>query len=208
MESGDALDTGAAPLRYAGFWPRLGAHALDALIFLPLYPVHSWLRNHYRMYYVYVLVWSLMISVFYRVYLVRRFGGTPGKCWVGVQIRKLNGASIGYREAILRILPDALLEFPYSCVGAYGALQLTDSQYLAFDAHKRVHAVFGFSPILEYSLMGALSIWMLADTIVFFSNDKRRALHDFIAGTVVVCTTYKGGSKPVPESPQPPAAEC
>ena len=31
-------------------------------------------------------------------------------------------------------------------------------------------------------------VWMLADIITIFTNDKRRALHDFIAGTIVVRT--------------------
>jgi len=32
------------------------------------------------------------------------------------------------------------------------------------------------------------SVWSLADVLTFLFSDKRRALHDFLAGTVVVKT--------------------
>lgn len=31
-----------------------------------------------------------------------------------------------------------------------------------------------------------ISLWGIADIVVFFTNHKRRALHDYIAGSVVV----------------------
>jgi uncharacterized RDD family membrane protein YckC len=40
-----------------------------------------------------------------------------------------------------------------------------------------------------YGIYATLAtIWGLADIVVFLSNEKRRALHDYIAGTVVIKT--------------------
>jgi uncharacterized RDD family membrane protein YckC len=40
-----------------------------------------------------------------------------------------------------------------------------------------------------YGIFGAFAaVWGLADILTFLFNDQRRALHDFIAGTVVVKT--------------------
>lgn len=44
---------------------------------------------------------------------------------------------------------------------------------------------------LEYGngiIIGLIIVWTIADIIVALSNDKHRALHDYIAGTVVIKT--------------------
>src|SRR5438046_279640 len=97
------------PLRYAGFWPRLGALLLDCLIMLPLGVLAFWGTQRYRLFDLYYLVPSTLFGLFYSVYLVQRFGGTPGKLIVGVRIRKVSGEEVGYREAFLRYLPEFIL---------------------------------------------------------------------------------------------------
>ena len=66
-------------LRYAGFWPRLAALLLDLLIVLPLSALSFWGGERYRLFELYYLVPSILFGLFWGVYLVRRFGGTPGK---------------------------------------------------------------------------------------------------------------------------------
>lgn len=82
-------------LRYAGFWPRLGSHLLDFLIMLPLITLVTWAAWHYRLFRVYYVIPGTIFGLFYNVYLVRRFGGTPGKLIVRIYIRKLNGEPVG-----------------------------------------------------------------------------------------------------------------
>src|SRR5437867_453474 len=97
------------PLRYAGFWPRLGALILDVLILLPLSALAFWGGERYRLFDVYYLVPGTLLGLFYSVYVVQRFGGTPGKLIVGVRIRRVSGEPVGYREAFLRYLPEFVL---------------------------------------------------------------------------------------------------
>src|SRR5438876_2671458 len=66
-------------LRYAGFWPRLGALLLDFLILLPLSAIAFWGSEKYRLFQMYYLLPGALFGLFYGVYLVRRYGGTPGK---------------------------------------------------------------------------------------------------------------------------------
>jgi uncharacterized RDD family membrane protein YckC len=70
-------ETSADPLHYAGFWPRLGSLLLDVLVLLPLSALVVWGMQQYRFFDLYYLVPGTLISLFYSVYLVRRFGGTP-----------------------------------------------------------------------------------------------------------------------------------
>ena len=47
----------------------------------------------------------------------------------------------------------------------------------------------------SFWLLSALpALWFLAEVLTMLTNEKRRALHDFIAGTVVVRTNTEEGS--------------
>ena len=107
------IDTGSAVsddwLEYAGFWPRFVAILLDGLIVMPLVAIVAWGGFNHRLFQVYYAVPGILFSLFYNVYLVRRYGGTPGKRIAGLRIRKLDGWEIGYREAFLRELPTLII---------------------------------------------------------------------------------------------------
>jgi uncharacterized RDD family membrane protein YckC len=96
---------------------------------------------HYGVFGVYFLGPNLLFGWFYGAYLVKRFGGTPGKLLMGIRIRKVDGSRVGSREAVLRYLPEGIIAL--------------------------VSGVLLLQPPL-------------------LTNRRRRALHDFIAGTVVV----------------------
>ena len=173
-------------LRYAGFWPRLGAALLDFLFFLPLIGF-IWLgSSHVRLFDLYYLLPGLAIQLFWNVWLVRRFGGTPGKLVKGLRICKVNGEAVGYREAMLRCSVDLVLGMLTSIAGIMAATQMTDHEFgtLGFAAQQDRLAVL--QPGWSKPVMLAFQIWTWGELIVLLTNRKRRALHDFLAGTVVV----------------------
>jgi hypothetical protein len=81
--------------RYAGFSPRLGALLSDSMILLPLGAFAFWGGAWYRLFSLYYLLPGAFFRLFYEVYLVRRFGGTPGKLTMGLRICKLDGEPVG-----------------------------------------------------------------------------------------------------------------
>jgi uncharacterized RDD family membrane protein YckC len=174
------------PLCYAGFWPRLGALLLDCLILLPLTALAFWGDAHSRLFTLYYLVPGTLLGVFYSVYLVRRFGGTPGKLIAGVRIRKVNGDPVGYREAVLRYLPDFVLGLLMAIAMIVGLFHMTDAQYHALSFMDRAKRIVVLAPSWYKPLQIVQNVWVWSELIVLLTNRKRRALHDFIAGTVVV----------------------
>lgn len=176
-------------LRYAGFWPRLGALLLDALIFLPLTALVFWGYAQYRLFHLYYLVPGTIFGLFYSVYLVRRFGGTPGKLIVGVRIRKVNGDPVGYREAVLRYFPEVVLGLLMSVALLISVLHMSDAEYHALSFLDRFTRMAKIAPSWYKPLEIVNNIWVWGEFIVLLTNRKRRALHDFIAGTVVVHTS-------------------
>ena len=193
--------TSADQLRYAGFWPRLAALLLDMLIMLPLTLLVFWGSERYRLFLLYCFVPSTLFGLFYGVYLVRRFGGTPGKLIVGVRIRKVSGEPVGYREAILRYLPEFILNMLMSIGFLMSVLHMSDTEYHALSFMERARRMVELAPSWYKPLQIVQNVWVWGELIVLLTNRKRRALHDFIAGTVVVRTSPNQSLQPTAAAP-------
>jgi uncharacterized RDD family membrane protein YckC len=174
------------PLQYGGFWVRFAAFWLDALILLPLTGLRFWGDQQYRLFPIYSFIPDMLIGLFYSVYLVRRFGGTPGKLIMGLRIRKVTGGPVGYREALLRFAPEFVLGILMSIALLPSLFHLTDAEYHALSFIERSQRLIQLAPAWYRPVQVFLQIWIWSEFIVMLTNAKRRALHDFIAGTVVV----------------------
>ena len=173
-------------LRYAGFRPRLGSLFLDILIWLPLIAGSTWAAGHSRMFRVYHLVPWIIFGLFYDVYLVRRFGGTPGKLLMGIRIRKLDGEPVGYREALIRYSPGLVFGLLMSVGLIFALLHMTDAEYQSLSLRERSKREKELAPPWYRPLGWTSKAWFWGELVVLLTNRKKRALHDFIAGTVVV----------------------
>jgi uncharacterized RDD family membrane protein YckC len=169
----------------------LGALLLDMLVMLPLNALALWGSERYRLFSLYELAPRILFGLFYFVYLVRRFGGTPGKLIVGVRIRKVDGDPVGYREALLRYLPEFILVLSLSIAMLISVLHMSDAEYHALSFVERTRRMGELAPAWYKPLQMAQGIWVWGELLVLLSNRKRRALHDFIAGTVVVHVSPK-----------------
>ena len=178
-------------LRYAGFWPRLGALLLDLLIMLPLGALAFWGTQRYRLFDLYYLVPGTFLGLFYSVYLVQRFGGTPGKLIIGIRIRKVSGDPVGYREALLRYFPEFILGMLMSIALLIPVFHMSDTEYHTLSFMERAKRMVELAPSWYKPLQIIQNVWVWGELIVLLTNRKRRALHDFIAGTVVVQTSSK-----------------
>jgi len=178
-------------LRYAGFGPRLASLLLDMLVMIPLMALSFWGSAQFRLFEVYYFLPGIVFGLFYSVYLVRRFGGTPGKLMVGIRILKLDGEPVGYREAFLRYLPDFILGTLMSIAFIIPIFHMTDAEYHSLAFMERTKRMIELAPSWYKPLQWVQNAWVWGELIVLLTNRKRRALHDFIAGTVVVYASSK-----------------
>jgi uncharacterized RDD family membrane protein YckC len=88
------------------------------------------------------------------------FGGTPGKLIVGIRIRKISGEKAGFKEIFLRSIVDMVL----------GLLSIALYYYPRW--HDSISVIY--------------QAWMWGEMLVLLTNKKKRAIHDFIANTVVI----------------------
>jgi uncharacterized RDD family membrane protein YckC len=188
-------------LRYAGFWPRLGSLLLDIVIVLPLIALVTWAAWHNRLFRLYYVIPDTLFGLFYNVYLVRRFGGTPGKLIVGIRIRKLDGEPVGYRGALLRYSPDLVFGLLMSVAVIIPLFQMTDAEYHSLSLRERAKHEADLAPSWYKPLRWITAGWNCSELVVLLTNRKRRALHDFIAGTVVVYASPN-------QSLEPTASRC
>jgi uncharacterized RDD family membrane protein YckC len=179
-------------LIYAGFWRRLAAYAIDFAILLPYALLARQLIYTSRSAYLVNVIIGTVIAVLFEVYLVKRFGGSPGKIILGIRIAKLDGSKVGYREACIRYSVLFLISILSSTALLMSLFGMSDLEYAAFSsAQAHVRALEAGAPWWYQPVQIAGSVWIYSEFLVLLTNKKRRALHDFMAGTVVIKTTAR-----------------
>jgi uncharacterized RDD family membrane protein YckC len=175
---------------YAGFWPRLGSSLLDSLFTMPVILLIQYVNGLDKDVYFYTCVPGLIFELWYYIYLVKQHGGTPGKLVAGITIIKLNGEPIDWKEAILRHIVLAVLALAGIIITISALRQIDGATYLSYSWWQKPQYLTLFSP-LAFTIYGwATNIWTWGEFIVLLTNKRRRALHDYIAGTVVVRKQY------------------
>jgi uncharacterized RDD family membrane protein YckC len=139
-----------------------------------------------------------------QVFCVVRFGGSPGKLLMKLRIVPQEGDTLTIRHALLRIAPEYALSVAGYAVGFYALAQLDVDALGALGPREQAALVNAAVPWWLPSLLSfARCIWALADMAVFFLSLERRALHDLIAGTVVILKVPRVvGALDVPDEPR------
>jgi uncharacterized RDD family membrane protein YckC len=162
--------------RYKTFWPRFGAAFLDSAALAPLLWIDQVLwsfTDSSMLLFLWVLIYQ-GITLAYNVGFLYLFGQTPGKMATGVIIFDNSDQKLTLNQAILRnivtIIVTPIVIVLVACNLLNGQLAnrgLGDGQFLMW--------------------FFAIGIgWVVLEFITMLFNSKRRAIHDWIAGTVVV----------------------
>ena len=118
---------------------------------------------------------TYFISLMYYIVMHGLFGQTAGKMATGVKIfDKSEESEISWKQAVMRdIVPLFFFIVSLIYLVSFGTSidQASESG--------------GFGLLLDAYAYSALA-WALAEIVTMLFNSKRRAVHDFIAGTVVV----------------------
>jgi uncharacterized RDD family membrane protein YckC len=155
--------------KYHTFFPRLSAMLLDSYLMVPI----RWLEaviivklsgGLYEFFIWFILVDMILYSILFHSV----FGQTLGNNLVKVKVVNNNDESkIGFKQAFIRdSVPLVIMTYLFFA-GTYESLDLFGNQ-------------------LVYIVTSAYFIWTLIEIITMLSNKKRRALHDYLAGTVCV----------------------
>jgi uncharacterized RDD family membrane protein YckC len=161
--------------RLAEGYDGLLANIIDGLIFLPLSIVGSQVTNTNDK--STFIGWNLFASICWLLYSVighGRYGQTIGKRVMAIKVLDLDENNlIGYKRAFFR---ESIWFFSVIIGLAYLLISSSNSSTLDDSTMTSYGGIIGISSI----------IWLALELFTMLFNDKRRALHDFMAGSVVV----------------------
>ena len=156
---------------------RIWAAIVDGIVFMPFLLVDSFLISPATNEYL-IICWqtfTVFIPILYSIIAHYKYGQTIGKWVAGVKVLDISETKrINLRQSILRdsfYLTVELIGFFYYLLMV---VRSGDTQYF-FDGFSE----FSGTPFL---------IWTLLELVTMFTNNKRRAIHDFLAKSVVVRT--------------------
>ena len=170
---------------YATFGQRFAAMWIDFFVLLPLMVAEGWLGSVSKGAALALVIPMAIAYVAYTIYYHGRFGQTIGKRMMGIRVVRTTGERIGWREAWLRSSIDVL----FATLGGVGSLvalaAIGDADYYGVGWMQRAQNLAAHEPAWLAWTGTATQIWVWSELVVMLFNKRRRALHDFIAGTVV-----------------------
>jgi uncharacterized RDD family membrane protein YckC len=175
-------------MTYAGFWRRIGAHLIDLIVMLPLMAIAYFGGEKSRLFDLYWFFPSLFIGFGFHVYLVTRYGGTPGKLLLNMRISMLDGSPVTFKAASLRYSVLFILTFFSSLALLLSVMNMTNEIYFSLAYLQRAQKIVEMAPPWYSVVNILLQVWVCSEFVSMLFNKQRRAIHDFIAGTVVIYT--------------------
>jgi uncharacterized RDD family membrane protein YckC len=175
-------------MRYAGFWPRLAAIIVDMIVLAPVIGISFWTLSASRTTALLLELPLAFAFAFYNIYFIGRWGQTIGKMALKIRVVRLDGGEAGFKRAFYRHAVDFAFSVATSALAVYALMSVTDHEYsmLAFD--ERVNLAEDKTGVWTSALIWLSFAWTGSELVVLLLNEKRRALHDYIAGTVVIRT--------------------
>lgn len=180
---------------YAGSWKRFCAGFADAFIIMPLAFFFVWLEGFDRTLAIIITIPSTILFAMYNVCFNARFGGTPGKLVVGIRITRPNGTPIGWLEAWKRSAVDLAFACLTFIVEVLALAHVDPTLYPSLGWMERTKLLQTHQPSWFDSVFVLQQVWIWSEVIIILFNRRKRAIHDFIAGTVVV---HKRFAEPSP----------
>jgi uncharacterized RDD family membrane protein YckC len=173
-------------VRYAGFWPRLAAIIVDLVVLAPLIAVGFWAVSTSRTVALLVEIPLGILFAFYNIYFVGRWGQTVGKMALKIKVVGLDGSDAGYVRGFYRHSVDLAFSIVSTTLTMLALASISPVEYdgLPFEGKMELLAerTPSWGSVVDWLSFG----WVVSELVVLLLNERRRAIHDFIAGTVVV----------------------
>ena len=174
-----------ANMRYAGFWKRFGAGWIDGFVLLLPLIFLMWLQSVSRNWAFLTLIPLTFFFYGYEIYFHGRWGQTIGKRSQNIKVVSLDGSSITWKQAFLRSSIGLGLGVLSSISTLVALLRMTEGEFSVLSWSELAIRQSELSPYINEILIATYA-WTGSEVVALLFNRKKRALHDFIAGTVVL----------------------
>ncbi len=168
---------------YGNLSKRFLAFLIDCTILSAPYII---LYFYFPAFYVLFIVITMPIIPLVSLLFLIIFEATPGKMLLGLKVLSENFERITTRQAVLRTFIDILFAIILT-IGYIQAMSIIGKNPLEIanldnyfeELQKNFSSIYNLFDTLNY-------LWLLSEFIVINFNYKKKAIHDYIANTVVV----------------------
>jgi len=161
--------------RYKTFWPRIMASIIDVIILYPIGLIMSFVYKSGLPFTVFVaFILDICTTLAYSIYLHGYYGQTVGKWLMKVRVLSLDETHLSMRQAVLR---DSIGIAFNVVLLAYATGPILSG--ISPDSHE-------FGRHIPATIFNVAFVVFALEVITMLTNKKRRSLHDYIAGSVVV----------------------
>jgi uncharacterized RDD family membrane protein YckC len=166
--------------RYQTFGRRVVAYFLDRIPFYGLERAGTLLYLHFGSVYFGLasgqfLTWAWIA---YRVLAHGFWGQTFGKKICKLRVVDLSGQRLSMRQALLREIVPIVLNL--------ASLLFMILNLDAYESIARGGEISSRLATAQTVYSAAMIVWWLAQLVILYRSDKQRAIHDYIAGSVVL----------------------
>lgn len=184
--------------QYHTFWRRVGAAIIDSFVLFPVGFVIGLamaiaIFAGAEGFVIAAIIAINVASLGYTIGMHGLYGATVGKKATGIRVvDAVSQGKITWAQAFRRDLLAIV-----TAVTSYGVLFIVSGANLEDDTFQQVNR------ILQWIGAG----WFIAELITMMSNPRRRSLHDYLAGTVVIKTGHQQSAESHPDYITNPLAQ-
>lgn len=174
------------PSTYAGFGRRLVAGLLDLAVIAAVTLSVGWVASHSKLSALVLLPPLWVAGMLYEPVLHAKFGATLGKFATGIRVVRVSGGSIGWQRSVIRSSVALAASASWIYIVAPLAFALPPEDFHG-QGWTEVFQIIKGDFDAGYKIVElVLGIWFLSEFATMLMNSKNRAIHDFLADTVVV----------------------
>jgi uncharacterized RDD family membrane protein YckC len=131
-------------------------------------------------------VLSISLYIAYEVVFHFMWGQTIGKVVVGVRVQLTSGQPLTKRATLLRFGPEILIELAILAASIYAYSHMPYDFFISASIEDKANTLRAAWPPWFSSVDHLSTVWYLVGAVTLLANRRKRALHDYLAGTVVV----------------------
>jgi uncharacterized RDD family membrane protein YckC len=171
---------------YASFAQRLGAGIVDFVLVLPITIAAAFFGRKSPSATLAAECIQFMLVAPYQPAMHASFGQTVGKMAFHIEVRRTDGTVLTWANSLRRSCVDLVLGTAMTIASLWAWSLFPIDSFAQMTWAQRVHEHTQLGRLWFPVLRGACEIWVWGEFITMLFNKRRRAVHDFLGGTVVV----------------------
>jgi len=175
-------------IKYGGFWRRACALLIDTGIFLPPVLLYVWLWYESRRLALVANLTLSFVGLAYQIVLHGLCGQSVGKMAMRLKVEELGGSRLSWRATWIRFSPVIAFQIVIAIGTTYALYSVPGDAFDAGSYLEKARLLESCRPRWAHWCTNLLLVWTVAEVIVLLRSQQKRAIHDFLAGTVVKYT--------------------